>query len=150
MSRPKIDRSVACPPRFSSYKPTGVGRARLDAIILSIDEYEAIKLANYDGLGQEEASAKMKISRPTFTRLLGSAQKKIADFIVNGKELKIEGGQIHFRENLLKCLDCGHKFRISIESNVKQCPSCESSNLQDFARKFGHGRCCRGRGRQKE
>jgi len=148
MSRPKINRLVACPPRFNSFKPVGVRITDLDTIILSLDEYEAIKLANYDGLGQQDASEEMGISRPTFTRLLDSAQKKIADFIVNGKGISIEGGNIHFRENYIECLDCGHKFKINIENNVKQCPACDSANLLDFAGRFGHGRCCRRRGRK--
>ncbi|MBI9032052.1 DUF134 domain-containing protein [bacterium] len=147
MPRPKIRRMVASPPRFSSFKPVGVRRASLERIVLSLDEAEAIKLANFDKLGQQEASEEMGVSRPTFTRLLDSAQQKIADFLINGKELIIEGGNIHFRENFYECLDCGHKFKIDIEIDVKQCPSCGSTNLLDFAGRFGHGRCCRRRGR---
>lgn len=148
MSRPKIDRIVACPPRFNSFKPLGVRRTDLEKVVLSLDEYEAIKLANYDKLGQQEASEEMGVSRPTFTRLLDSARQKISDFLINGKELVIEGGNIHFKENFIECLDCGHRFKIDIEVDIKKCPSCGSNNLLDFAGKFGHGRCCRRRGRK--
>ena len=148
MSRPKIDRIVACPPRFNSFKPLGVRRTDLEKVVLSLDEYEAIKLANYDKLGQQEASEGMGVSRPTFTRLLDSARQKISDFLINGKELVIEGGNIHFKENFIECLDCGHRFKIDIEVDIKKCPSCGSNNLLDFAGKFGHGRCCRRRGRK--
>ncbi len=148
MSRPKIDRIVASPPRFNSFKPVGVRRTDIERVVLSLDEYEAIKLSSYLKLGQQEASEEMGVSRPTFTRLLDSARQKISDFLINGKELVIEGGNIHFRENFFECLDCGHKFKIDIEVDVKKCPSCGSTSLLDFAGRFGHGRCCRRRGRK--
>ncbi len=143
MPRPKKRRMVSSPPRFSSFKPAGVRRSDLVTIILSLDEYEAIKLINYDGLDQTEASLEMGVSRPTITRLVASANRKIAEFIVNGKELTIEGGNIHFRENYYECLDCGHRFKIDINNEIIECPSCKSKNLLDFAGRFGHGRCCR-------
>ena len=99
MPRPKIKRMVACPPRFNSFKPVGVRRTDLEKIVLSLDEFEAIKLANFDKLGQQEASKRWGYRDRPSQELLDSAQQKISDFLINGKELVIEGGNIHFREN---------------------------------------------------
>jgi DNA-directed RNA polymerase subunit RPC12/RpoP len=110
-----------------------------------LDEFEAIKLVNYQGLDQQEASEEMGVSRPTITRLISSANKKIAEFLIEGRELVIEGGNIHFKENFYECLDCGHRFKINIETEILECPSCKSKKLLDFAGRFGHGHCCRRR-----
>ncbi len=85
----------------------------------------------------------MGISRPTFTRLIEQARKKIADAIINCKELIIEGGNIHFRKNLFRCDECGHIVEISINlSEITKCPECGSLKIKNMAQHFGHGRCC--------
>jgi predicted DNA-binding protein (UPF0251 family) len=66
----------------------------LDEVILTKDEWEAVRLADLEGLYQESAAEMMKISRPTFGRIIESAHRKIADALVNGKALKIEGGNV--------------------------------------------------------
>lgn len=66
--------------------------ADLEEVILNVDEFEAVRLKDLEGLEQEECAKKMNISQPTFHRLALSARKKIADGIVNGKALKIDGG----------------------------------------------------------
>lgn len=151
MPRPEKKRIVSSPPLFSSFKPTGVGRRNLKPIIMSLDEYEAVRLADYQGLDHVEAAALMEISRSTFTRLIEKARAKVARFIIEGNELSIEGGNIHFRGNIIRCLDCEHMFRTSIEQVLTECPSCGSKKLLDVAGGFGHGRCCsehnRSRGR---
>ena len=67
---------------------------RLEEINLTLDELEAIRLADFDGLYQEDAAKKMNISRQTFGNIINSAHKKIADALINAKALKIEGGNI--------------------------------------------------------
>ncbi|MEA3451352.1 MAG: DUF134 domain-containing protein [Bacteroidota bacterium] len=142
MPRPKNNRFVNRPPLHREFKPTGIAARFLEKIILSIDEYEAIRLKDFQSMSQEESALEMGISRPTFTRLIESARKKIADFIVSGKSLRIDGGQIHFRENIIRCNSCGHMFIINIEEKVDICPSCGSDNLINHAGGFGHGQCC--------
>ncbi len=115
----------------------------MDSIDLSIDEYEAIRLADHTGMNHNEAAEEMEISRSTFTRLIENARKKIAEFIIEGKQLQIDGGNIHFRGNIIKCSSCGHMFNTSFESEISVCPACGSNNLMDLAGGFGHGRCCR-------
>lgn len=116
---------------------------------LSLDEYEALRLADYLHMEQEEAATEMEISRPTFTRLLERARSRIAAFIVEGKALSIEGGAVHFRFNIVKCLDCERMFHTNIASTAERCPNCGSTNLLDMAGGFGHGRCCRERSEVK-
>ena len=129
-------------PLFNSYKPAGIKRGALQRLPLELDEYEAIRLADYLGMDHAEAAEEMEISRSTFSRLIEKARKKTAAFLIEGKELFIEGGNVHFRNNLIRCYDCGHMFNIDIETSISQCPECHSENLLNLAGGFGHGRCC--------
>lgn len=142
MPRPKNNRIVHEPPLFSEFKPIGVKGQTLEQVILSLDEFEAIRLADYMKLSHEEASEEMEISRSTFTRLIEQAREKIADFIIKGKLLNIEGGNIHFRNNIIRCQSCGHMFKIKFNESISECPACHSKNLINLAGGFGHGRCC--------
>ena len=143
MARPEKNRSVQLPPLFNRFKPAGIMNCDLLEVLLSLDEYEALRLADYDGLEHSEAAELMKISRPTFTRLISRARNKIAEFLVEGKALSIEGGAVHFRENIIHCLECGHRYRAKISGGKIKCPDCGSENCRDIAKSFGHGRCCR-------
>ena len=92
MVRPNICRRVNLEPNTTYFKPRGIPLVELEEVILHVDEFEAVRLKDLDGLEQEECAKKMNISQPTFHRLVLSARKKIADAIVNGKAIKIEGG----------------------------------------------------------
>jgi len=92
MPRPRLCRRVKSLPGVNYFKPAGVPIRELEEVVLTVDEFEAIRLNDLEGLDQMEASKKMNISQPTFFRLLDSARKKIADSIVNSKAIKIEGG----------------------------------------------------------
>ncbi len=90
--RPKKTRWVKCEPGERCFRPQCKPFNRLDGISMTLDEFEAIRLADYEGLKQEEAAKRLKISRPTFSRIIASAHNKIADAFVNIKAIKIEGG----------------------------------------------------------
>jgi len=92
MPRPRLCRRVELEPNVTYFKPAGVPMRELEEVILTVDEFESIRLKDLEGLDQVEAAEKMKISQPTFFRLLDSARKKIADAVVNGKAIRIEGG----------------------------------------------------------
>ena len=145
MARPKKFRMIKSPPLFSLFKPAGIPMHKLVQIELTIGEYEAIRLADCQGLDHLEAAELMEISRPTFTRLIEKARQKTASLLIEGNALTIEGGNIHFNENLIKCLDCGHMFNLNISKDSHKCEKCDSENISDLALKFGHGRCCRHR-----
>ena len=92
MSRPRICRRVLFPPSVTYFKPAGVRMSMLEESALTIDEFEAVRLKDLEGLEQSECAQKMCISQPTFHRLVLSARRKVADSIVNGKALRIIGG----------------------------------------------------------
>ena len=92
MVRPRLCRRVRCNPEVTYFKPRGIPLRELEETILHVDEFEAVRLKDLEGLEQEECAKKMNISQPTFHRLVLSARKKITDAIVNGKAIKIEGG----------------------------------------------------------
>jgi len=94
MTRPKCCRKIACIPDINYYKPKGIPSSLLEEVVLTLDEFEAIKLADFEGLYHEQAAAKMDISRQTFGRIIDSAHRKIADVLIHGKALKIEGGEV--------------------------------------------------------
>lgn len=142
MSRPQKERIVHQPPLFTDFKPIGVKMNLLKQVSLSLDEYEAFRLADYMGLSHDEAANEMEISRSTFTRLIEKARSNIAQLIVNGSALNIDGGNIHFRKNIIRCNNCGHMFNINIDKSISNCPECNSTNLLNIAGGFGHGKCC--------
>lgn len=97
MPRKKCVRQVSRHPEVIYYKPAGVPMCELDEVVLHVDELEALKLADFEGLYQEEACKRMEVSRATFGRILAEAHRKLADALVNGKGLRIEGGNIEIK-----------------------------------------------------
>lgn len=87
-----MDRRVLALPSITVFKPAGVPTRDLEQLTLTLDEFEAIRLADYDGLYQEAAALRMGVSRQTFGRIIESARRKVADALVNGKALRMEGG----------------------------------------------------------
>ncbi|MBW2986075.1 DUF134 domain-containing protein [Candidatus Woesearchaeota archaeon] len=92
MPRPRLCRRVRFMPGITHFKPAGVRLAKMPEVILSMGEFEALRLCDFEEINQLEAAKKMKISQPTLQRTLASARKKVADALVNGKSIKIEGG----------------------------------------------------------
>jgi len=90
--RPKKTRWIKCEPGERCFRPQCKPLSKLDGVHLTLDEFEAIRLADLEELKQEEAAKKMKISRPTFSRIISSAHRKIGDALVNIKAIRIEGG----------------------------------------------------------
>lgn len=142
MPRPQFNRIVHEPPLYTDFKPVGVRGHDLKRIVLTLDEFEAFRLADQLGFSHALAADEMEISRSTFSRLIEKARKKIADFIIQGRLLTIDGGTVHFRVNIIQCKDCGHMFKISFKQNIKECPACHSKKIINLAGNFGHGKCC--------
>jgi predicted DNA-binding protein (UPF0251 family) len=94
LPRPFCPRRIAGRPAVAVFKPAGVPMREVEEVVLTLDEFEAVRLADLDGLYQEEAAAQMKVSRPTFGRVVDAARRKIADALVHGKALRIEGGPV--------------------------------------------------------
>ncbi|MFA5199470.1 MAG: DUF134 domain-containing protein [Candidatus Omnitrophota bacterium] len=94
MPRPCRCRKIRCSPDTNYFKPRGIPLDMLKEVNLALDELEAIRLADLEGLYQESAAKKMNISRQTFGNIIERAHKKIADVLLNAKALKIEGGTV--------------------------------------------------------
>jgi predicted DNA-binding protein (UPF0251 family) len=94
------------------FHPAGIPARELVEIVLTLDEFEAIRLADLEGLYQEQAAERMSVSRPTFGRILAAAHRKVAEALAHGKTLKIEGGTI--RMERLRSPRC-------------ECPRCRST-----------------------
>jgi predicted DNA-binding protein (UPF0251 family) len=90
--RPKKTRWIKCLPGERCFRPLCKTPRKLEGVILTLDEIEAMRLACLEGLKQEHAARLMKISRPTFSRVLSCACKKLTDALVNIKSIKVEGG----------------------------------------------------------
>jgi len=126
-------RRVHLPPGIQNFKPGGIPRKLLKKIIITVDEFEAFRLADYKGLSHLEAAQKMDISRPTFTRLIEKVRHKVSQALVDGMELQVEGGNVEFTHALYRCLDCG-EMQINLHDVViGDCPECGSKNIEDMA-----------------
>ena len=117
MPRPKRKRQVKGLPLIEGFKPFGIPSTELEFINLLYDEYESVKLADYDGLTQHEASLIMGVSRPTFTRIYEKARKSIAKAMIEGKGLIISGGDVDFSEKIMTCKHCQKRYNKSDEIN---------------------------------
>lgn len=97
MPRRKRPRWVRGRPPASLFKPAGVPAGELERSVLALDEYEALRLADYEGLKQEEVAERLGVSRPTVSRILESARRTVSEALVRGNALVIEGGAVEFR-----------------------------------------------------
>jgi predicted DNA-binding protein (UPF0251 family) len=152
MARPICPRTVKNLPNVTYYKPRAIPMSELEEVALTYDEFEALRLADLEGLYQEMAAIKMKISRPTFGRIIESAHKKVADALINGKAIKIEGGVIKMAQRrVFQCSDCEHTWEVPFGTGrPPACPDCGKDNFHrvDDSRGFGGGGrgTCRRRG----
>ena len=124
MSRPKQCRKIVSPPLMIGFKPYGVPRSMIEEVTLQYDEYEVIRLLDYEGLLQEHAAERMNISRPTLTRIYENARKTIAKAFVEGKMRVIEGGNVDFGRMWYRCRKC-NKLIDGIENHAP-CKNCTS------------------------
>ena len=122
MPRPKKSRKVLNPPKMQGFMPFGIAVCDTDKIIMQYDEYETIKLVNYENLSQEDAAERMEVSRPTLTRIYNSALFKIAQAFVEGKSITIQGGNFEFVKDWYKCKKCFRLFE-GLENHIK-CAGC--------------------------
>ena len=145
MPRPFKCRKVGRQPGVAYFKPCGVPACRVEEVVLAVDEFEAIRLADLDGLYQDDAAKRMNISRQTFGNIVGSAHKKIADAIVNGKAIKIEGGIYQIEQmSKFRCNECEHQLEVAYGLvRPQKCPKCQGTKIhradEDFVR-AGAGR----------
>ncbi len=142
--RPKSCRRVEDTPRVRCFKPQGIPRGRLEEVVVTVDELEALRLADLEGLYQAEAAENMNVSRQTFGRIIESAHKKVAEAFVQGKSIVFEGGVFMKDEKNRKtekeycvCPKCGHEeqHRPGIPCRSVKCSGCGAA----MSRKGGCG-----------
>ena len=131
MSRPKRRRMMANPPKIEGFRPFGVPMTNIEPVVLLFEEYESMRLADYEGLTQEQAAEKMGISRPTFTRIYDKARKTIAEAFVEGKAVIIQGGDFHTDDYWYRCQDC-NRPTVSKEK-IEKCCHCGSKQIHSLS-----------------
>ena len=137
MARPTKWRRIENIPRYPLFSPLGSNQKTTGENKLKVEELEAVRLKDLEGLEQEECAIRMEVSRPTFQRILISARAKITDSLVHGKTIRIEGGNYTQGICPVRCLDCGRIWQESIErlqsaeqdDTAAACPSCQSTNI---------------------
>jgi len=106
--------------------------AVLQEIQLSVEEAEAIRLKDIEELEQEDCAQRMNISRTTFARVLNSARRKMADALLNGKAIRIEGGNFQPALQRFTCRR-GHQWEVPFEEMIKKppelCPTCSTPDI---------------------
>lgn len=131
MPRRRRPRKIVEPPKFRGFHPYGHhGNGPRESVNLLYEEYEAIKLADYDGMSHHQACVLMGISRPTFARIYESARRKIARALVEVREVRSVYGNVSMDDNWLKCLDCYNLFTIPVPEEEPACPVCKSSEIE--------------------
>jgi len=132
MVRPIISRKVGYNPEVSYFKPRGIPMLDLEEVFLTVDEREAIRLADLQGLSHEEGGELMGVSRATFGRILRNARRIIADAIISGKAINIQGGTYEMVEapRLFACEVCSHEWEEAPGTGrPEKCLSCGSVDI---------------------
>ena len=131
MGRQPLWRRVNFLPQATYFKPAGVPLARLHEIRLSVEEAEAIRLKDLEGLEQEECAGKMNISRATFARELNSGRRKVAAALIQGQAIRIEGGNFEVTRRF-RCVN-GHEWDVPpaeiSDGAALKCPVCNTSDV---------------------
>ena len=158
MPRPIRCRRIRHRPSATYFKPAGIRIVDLKEVVLNVDEYESVRLVDLEEIEQVKAAKSMKISQPTFSRLLKSGRKKIADALINGKAIKIQGGEYKMVRGkglglrrgiraggrgrmggtaegpggICKCPNCGYEEKqIRGEPVNKKCPKCNKNMVRN-------------------
>ena len=127
MPNRRRNRRIAMLPPMEGYKPFGIPMRELESIVLLYEEFEAIRLTDYENLNQEEAAERMNISRPTFTRIYEKARKNIAKAFIEGKAIIMQGGTYVTEDYWYKCHECYETMNTL--KPIKQCRKCESDKI---------------------
>ena len=130
--RPKNIRKVNDMPVTAGFKPIGLNGCCKNTIFLHFEEYEAIRLCDYEMKTQQEASVSMGVSRPTLSRIYVSARQKIAKALVRGVTIMIEGGAAYTDSEWFRCGACGFLFNNinpALKIRKMECPACHSDDL---------------------
>ena len=128
-------------PHCTFFKPAGTPLCELEEVALTVEEVEALRLKDLEGLEQEACAERMGISRPTFQRILTSARTKLTEALVEGKAIKVEGGHYQFVARTWRCADCGAEWEVLPgEKGNEHCPACGSRSIAAAGAGWGRRR----------
>ena len=123
MPRPRKCRKVCCLPKVSEFIPS-CGGADEACVVMTVDEYETIRLIDKENFSQEECGKYMHIARTTVQQIYDNARKKLAEVVVDGKVLKIEGGDYRLCAGAETTCGCGgcpkHRCRAQVLNKDKE------------------------------
>lgn len=120
MSRPSKKRRICSEPSYSSFAPKESSKQYYESVIMTVDEYQTILLIDYQNITQEQCAIKMDVARTTVQAIYSSARAKIAECLVKGKELHIEGGNYFLCNRVDKCYDCNSSKYSNKNINVEK------------------------------
>jgi uncharacterized protein len=130
--RIKTLRRVLNPPVIKGFKPYGPdsGNQKTESVVLHYEEYEALRLCDYENHNHHHASVMMQVSRPTLTRIYASALQKIAKAFVEGRKISIEGGKVYFDSSWHHCKSCDCYFNNPDKDiKIQECPLCGDGRI---------------------
>ena len=143
MARPIKCRRVEFFPEDTYFIPLDKKRCEVEEIILKVEELEAMRLKDIEGLTQEECAERMEISRQTFQNIIDSARKKVATALTQGSAIHITGGNYTSDLCQFKCSNCGGAYDLNYERDKHICPHCGSDEVVCEKKKRLCGRWCR-------
>ena len=123
-------RKVQAYPAYSVFKPAKVPLRDLTLITITLEEFEAIRLVDFEDKNQREAAEIMEISQPTINRILKSARKKLGQMLVQGHAIVIEGGVIALHCVVYRCKNCGFHWTAKRNEPVDLCEKCRSTEIE--------------------
>lgn len=129
MSRPIKIRNVQSIPETTNLIPEGKKKCSTHFNNLKIEEFEAIRLKDFEDFSQEEAAEKMDVSRQTFQKILNSARKKIAESLIYGHGISIGGGDFKTPNCKFHCNHCSIEYIPTFNSDLNSCPNCLSEDV---------------------
>ncbi|MCR4426676.1 MAG: DUF134 domain-containing protein [Firmicutes bacterium] len=142
MPRPPKFRRVELLPQVTVFKPAGVPLRELVEEVLTVEELEAIRLKDMEGLEQEQCAERMQVSRPTFQRVLVAARQKVARALVEGRAIRVEGGNYRLAVRRFQCRACNYEFEVPFGTGQRGiemvCPQCNAQQVHRVDQN-GHG-----------
>lgn len=155
MARPVHCRRIGWRPENRCFIPQGMPMCCRGEVVLGLDEVEAMRLSDVEGLYHSQAAEEMNVSRQTFGRIIESAHKKVAQALIEGMIIRIEGGNVEMSNTRqFECYTCRHVWEVPHGlPRPDECPECKSTNIHRASDQrgrpcgagMGHGRCRRQR-----
>lgn len=134
MPRPSKCRRVEWLPHQTYFKPAGIPLKDLSEVTITVEEMEAIRLKDLEGLEQQACAEKMQVSRPTFQRIISGARAKIARALVEGKAIRVQGGNFKVAQRKFICGKCGQELEVPFGGPPGRALICSVCQSRDFHR----------------